>query len=1128
MFEDLGVFQRDRRGHRRRHEGDVRLRGQGRPPPRPAPRADGVGRAGVRRAPPADAVEGLVRRAELPLREGRRRAATASSTRSASRSSASTDPDVDVEVIALAWRVLRARSACGRVTLLLNSLGDAGDRDRYVEALRRLPRGPTARAERARPQATVERNPLRVLDSKRAAGPRRSWRTRRCIADHLSPAAAEHFDGVQAGLRRARHPVRDRARSSCAASTTTRRTTFEFAAEALGRAPRTPSAAAAATTAWSRSSAARRRRASASRSGVERMLLACDAEGVFPAPDRAVDVFVVDTTGGAEAAGAHRRAAAPPACAADRAFDGRSMKSQMKAADRSRRRARPHRRRATSRPPARSPSAPCGPAASRSRSPGRTSSTSSGRCWIDESRRAWIAGRATAMRTDRCGELRAADAGREVVALRLGGPPARARRAPRLRRPARPHRPRAVRRRRRGRPAQRVRGARHRHRARPPRGHGQPQPAPPARSRWATARSRCCRPPSRRRSRSTTAPTTSTRTIRLRYRYLDLRRERMQRNLRDPGRRSTPRSGGRWSGQGFVEVETPMLMPSTPEGAREFLVPSRQAPGSFYALPQSPQLFKQLLMVGGIDRYFQIARCLRDEDLRADRQYEFMQLDAEMSFVDQDDVLAVISEAVLDAAEAVTGERPPTIAQITWHEAMDRFGVDKPDLRFGMELVELTAGVRRHRVQGVPGRRRIKGIRVPGAAGDYGRNKLDAAHRPGQAPGRQGPRVDEGRRGRRRARRRRSPSSCPTPRAGRRWSAALGRRGRRPAAARRRRVDDRRARCSASCATTSAGRRCTRARTASCGSSTSRCSSACPRTAGPSRATTRSPARTPTTSTSSSPTRCTVRSRAYDLVLNGWELGSGSIRIHEPELQQRIFDLLGIGAEEARPALRVLPHAVPLRRPAPRRLRLRHRPPRRDPRRRGEHPRGHRLPEDPVGLRPDDRTRPPPVDAASSSPSSASALLPPPDLSYLPDPLPAITTTRWVDFSGTAPGEVSRRSRMAGTSRWISTVLQRAGRTSSAGSITRAQAVGLGSRRRQIEAAARRRTLGAGPPGRRTCSQACLGRWEQLVLATTLVRWATASYASHDTALQLFGGRGRPGAHRGVVRARASGPHRRA
>jgi aspartyl-tRNA synthetase len=212
--------------------------------------------------------------------------------------------------------------------------------------------------------------------------------------------------------------------------------------------------------------------------------------------------------------------------------------------------------------------------------------------------------------------------------------------------------------------------------------------------------------------------------LRLTHRYLDLRRERMQRNLRI---RAQVNSAIRraMEEQGFVEVETPMLVPSTPEGAREFLVPSRKEPGSFYALPQSPQLFKQLLMVGGIDRYYQIARCLRDEDLRADRQYEFMQLDAEMSFVEQDDVLAAIGHAVLRAAEAVTGERPPPIERITWREAMDRYGVDKPDLRFGMELIELTDVFAATEFQAFAGAGSIKGIRVPGRAAEFGRNKLD-------------------------------------------------------------------------------------------------------------------------------------------------------------------------------------------------------------------------------------------------------------------------------------------------------------------------------------------------------------------------------------------------------------------
>ncbi len=217
--------------------------------------------------------------------------------------------------------------------------------------------------------------------------------------------------------------------------------------------------------------------------------------------------------------------------------------------------------------------------------------------------------------------------------------------------------------------------------------------------------------------------------VRLKYRYLDIRRERMQKNLRI---RSKVNSAIRaaMERQNFVEVETPFLMPSTPEGAREFLVPSRKEPGSFYALPQSPQLWKQLLMVAGIDRYYQIARCLRDEDLRADRQYEFMQLDAEMSFVTKDDVLAAISEAVMDAAEAVLGERPAPIERITWYDAMNRFGVDKPDLRFGMELVDVTAVFASTEFKAFASAECIKAIRVEASkypeAAASGRNKLDA------------------------------------------------------------------------------------------------------------------------------------------------------------------------------------------------------------------------------------------------------------------------------------------------------------------------------------------------------------------------------------------------------------------
>jgi len=202
--------------------------------------------------------------------------------------------------------------------------------------------------------------------------------------------------------------------------------------------------------------------------------------------------------------------------------------------------------------------------------------------------------------------------------------------------------------------------------------------------------------------------------LRLRHRYVDLRRPSMQRNLR---LRATVSSAIRRSmeDQGFVEVETPTLIASTPEGARDFVVPSRLQPGSFYALPQSPQLFKQLLMVGGVDKYFQLARCLRDEDLRADRQFEFTQLDAEMSFADQDDVIAVISRTIAAAIAATGREVSADISRMTWREAQDRFGSDKPDVRFGMELVELTetvAGTGFRAFQAPC----VKGIRVPGQA----------------------------------------------------------------------------------------------------------------------------------------------------------------------------------------------------------------------------------------------------------------------------------------------------------------------------------------------------------------------------------------------------------------------------
>ena len=182
--------------------------------------------------------------------------------------------------------------------------------------------------------------------------------------------------------------------------------------------------------------------------------------------------------------------------------------------------------------------------------------------------------------------------------------------------------------------------------------------------------------------------------LRLKYRFLDLRRPDIQKNLMIRSRVATL-TRAFLASEGFLEIETPTLIKSTPEGARDYLVPSRVHPGSFYALPQSPQLFKQLLMCSGYDRYFQLARCYRDEDLRADRQPEFTQIDMELSFVDVDDVLDV-NERLLKKLfkEICNFDVQLPIPRMTWQEAMDRFGSDKPDLRFGMELKNVSEAVK--------------------------------------------------------------------------------------------------------------------------------------------------------------------------------------------------------------------------------------------------------------------------------------------------------------------------------------------------------------------------------------------------------------------------------------------------
>ncbi len=217
--------------------------------------------------------------------------------------------------------------------------------------------------------------------------------------------------------------------------------------------------------------------------------------------------------------------------------------------------------------------------------------------------------------------------------------------------------------------------------------------------------------------------------IRLQYRYLDLRRPELQRNLITRHKMSEAVRSS-MNAEGFLEIETPFLTKSTPEGARDFLVPSRLNPGTFYALPQSPQLFKQILMVGGMDKYYQIARCFRDEDLRSDRQPEFTQVDIEMSFVDEEDVIGLTERVIAKAFKAALGNDCPTpFPRIPYQQAMDLYGSDKPDLRFGLEFVDLTQELAQCGFQVFAGAVKdggvVKAICLPGG-GSASRSEIDA------------------------------------------------------------------------------------------------------------------------------------------------------------------------------------------------------------------------------------------------------------------------------------------------------------------------------------------------------------------------------------------------------------------
>jgi aspartyl-tRNA synthetase len=808
------------------------------------------------------------------------------------------DPDLDAEVVALADGFFR-RLGLTDYELKVNSMGDGTCRPAYLELLR------SALAERVgelcdEHRRRLDANPLRVLDCKRPEC-RKVTADVPHLVDHLCDTCAAHFDRVREGLAALGVPYVLDHRLVRGFDYYTR-TTFEFASGAIDAAqngiggggrydglvemlggPPTPGIGFGV--------------------GIERVLIACDGEGVLAADPPALDTFVVDVAGGEMArdlTAAIRRAG----LRADRAFDGRSMKAQMKLADRSGARlalivgpgeladgtvtVRPLREEGGQR------TVPVGeavtvvePEAQRT----EVQATSMRTEVQATSMRTEV--QATSMRTDLCGGLGLDDVGREV---RLCGWVA--------------HR----------------------------REHGEHlafvdlrdhsgivqcvvDGAADLRSEYVVAVTGVVR----RRPQGMDNPQLATgqievgdcavavlaeaepppfpvddraevdEVVRLRHRYVDLRRPRLQANLRLRAavtgaiRRSFDR-------QGFCEVETPLLWAPTPEGAREFAVPSRLHRGSFYVLPQSPQLAKQLLMVGGLDRYYQIARCLRDEDLRADRQFEFTQLDMEASFVDGSDVMGFVSEAVLEAAEVATGERPPPIARMTWDEAMNRYGTDKPDLRFGMELVDLTEvfASTGAKVLAAPV---VKALRLEGG-GSLSRSRLDALVDQAKTAGAKGLawfRVVLGDDG--------PALDSPLDRflSVEERTGMLAATGGVPGDLLLVVADQHRT----ACTVLGQLRLAVGGRPVGEGPHRYVWVVEFPMFDGVDAEGNPVPAHHPFTMPhpddldllASDP--AAVRSQAYDLVLNGWELGSGSVRIHRADIQSRVFDALGISAEEA-------------------------------------------------------------------------------------------------------------------------------------------------------------------------------------------------------------------------------------